>query len=186
LNDLLDLSKLESGKMEFKMAQGFLNDTVDRSVMELDSLLKSKEIQVVLEGENIAKSNAFYGDHQHLIQVFVNLLSNAIKFSPIKSAIKINFENSEILVKDQEKSPAILCSIMDQGMGIPEGELESVFDKFVQSSKTKTGAGGTGLGLSICREIVGAHNGKIWASNQKDGGGAAFHVLLPLNGEEEA
>ena len=73
---------------------------------------------------------------------------------------------------------ALTVYIKDEGIGIPEKELDSVFDKFIQSSKTKTGAGGTGLGLSICKEIITKHNGKIWAENTPDGG-AKFGFALP-------
>ena len=69
--------------------------------------------------------------------------------------------------------------VQDQGMGIPEEELLAVFDKFVQSSITSTGAGGTGLGLSICHEIITAHQGHIWAENVPEGG-AVFSFELPL------
>jgi signal transduction histidine kinase len=69
-------------------------------------------------------------------------------------------------------------SVRDQGVGIPEGELEAVFDQFVQSSKTKSGSGGTGLGLSICQEIVEHHGGRIWAENDP-AGGAVLQFLLP-------
>jgi signal transduction histidine kinase len=72
---------------------------------------------------------------------------------------------------------AVLVSVVDEGVGIPDDELNAVFDKFVQSSKTKTGSGGTGLGLAICREIVEAHGGKIWAENNATGG-ATFHFTL--------
>lgn len=67
---------------------------------------------------------------------------------------------------------------LDEGVGIPEDELESVFDKFIQSSKTKTNAGGTGLGLAISKEIIELHNGKIWAES-KPGEGARFSFILP-------
>ena len=70
-------------------------------------------------------------------------------------------------------------TVSDQGVGIPPKELEAVFDKFVQSSKTKTGAGGTGLGLAICWEITELHGGRIWAEN-REGGGARFVMELPL------
>jgi two-component system, NarL family, sensor histidine kinase BarA len=73
--------------------------------------------------------------------------------------------------------PALHCSVADEGPGIPEGELETIFDKFSQSSKTD-GAGGSGLGLAICREIVHLHRGKIWASNGPLGG-AVIHIMLP-------
>lgn len=73
---------------------------------------------------------------------------------------------------------ATTVSMKDNGIGIPEDELNDIFDKFIQSSKTKTGAGGTGLGLAICNEIIQAHNGKIWAENNPDGG-STFSFMLP-------
>lgn len=72
----------------------------------------------------------------------------------------------------------LMVTVSDQGPGIPEDELDSIFDKFVQSSKTKTGAGGTGLGLAICREITWLHKGEISANNCTEGG-AIFTLLLP-------
>ena len=77
---------------------------------------------------------------------------------------------------------SMLFSINDQGVGIPTAELETVFDKFVQSSKTKTGAGGTGLGLAICKNIIEAHKGRIWAKNNLQGG-ATFSFVLPCEQE---
>jgi signal transduction histidine kinase len=77
----------------------------------------------------------------------------------------------------------LLCTIRDNGIGIPHGEVETVFDKFVQSSKTKSGAGGTGLGLAIVKQIIEAHHGKIWAENAAPKG-ACFRFLLPLGSTE--
>ena len=74
-------------------------------------------------------------------------------------------------------------AIADQGVGIAEEELDTIFDKFIQSRRTKTGAGGTGLGLSICREIMAAHQGRVWAEN-RPAGGAVFTVELPLAGRD--
>jgi len=70
-------------------------------------------------------------------------------------------------------------AVADTGPGIPEEELDRIFEKFVQSSRTKTGAGGTGLGLAISRKIVEDHGGRLWAENSPDGG-ATIHCLLPL------
>jgi signal transduction histidine kinase len=80
--------------------------------------------------------------------------------------------------------PAWRIAVLDEGVGIPEEELETVFDKFVQSSKTRTGAGGTGLGLAICKEIVEAHRGSIRAYNRSPNEGApqqgtVFEILIP-------
>ncbi|MBT6499552.1 MAG: hypothetical protein HOK67_06580, partial [Deltaproteobacteria bacterium] len=104
------------------------------------------------------------------------------KFTPPDKKITISFASQKLPVgnrrTDQETIPALTVKIRDEGTGIPENELESIFNKFIQSSKTKTGAGGTGLGLSICQEIVKAHHGKIWAENNPDGG-ATFSFILP-------
>jgi signal transduction histidine kinase len=108
-------------------------------------------------------------------QVFANLLSNAIKFSPSGSTVTIRL-SADSYVDGRDR---IIITFADQGVGIPPDELEKVFDKFVQSSKTKTGAGGTGLGLPITREILTAHNGQIRASNRPNGG-AEFKIEFPL------
>jgi signal transduction histidine kinase len=76
----------------------------------------------------------------------------------------------------------VVVTISDEGVGIPEDEWDIIFDKFAQSSKTRTGAGGTGLGLAICREIVAAHAGRIWAENRSEGG-ARFSIELPVQQE---
>jgi signal transduction histidine kinase len=73
----------------------------------------------------------------------------------------------------------MICQIIDEGPGIPQNELVAIFDKFIQSSKTNLGAGGTGLGLAICKEIILAHNGRIWAQNNPEGG-AKFSFIIPL------
>ena len=103
------------------------------------------------------------------------MVSNAIKFSPVGGTVTIVLSSNE----DQAR-----LQLTDQGPGIPENELETVFDKFVQSSKTKTGAGGTGLGLAICRQIILKHRGRIWAENNEKQG-ARFQFEIPLiQGEE--
>jgi signal transduction histidine kinase len=104
------------------------------------------------------------------MQVLRNLLSNAVKFSPDGGCIDLSLH--------RDASSAVV-GVHDHGVGIPVGELDTIFDQFVQSSRTKTGAGGTGLGLAICREIVIVHQGRIWAEH-RPGGGATFFVALPL------
>jgi signal transduction histidine kinase len=92
-----------------------------------------------------------------------NLLSNAVKFSPVGCTVRVTL-NIEL------SGDNIQVVVADQGPGIPEDEVGSVFEKFIQSSRTKINAGGTGLGLAISREIVGAHDGRICASNAATGG----------------
>jgi len=109
-------------------------------------------------------------DVERTKQVVRNLLSNAVKFSP---------DGGEIHVKLRRVDESLLLTVRDEGPGIPADELEAVFDKFVQSSKTRTGGGGTGLGLSISREIVSGHSGRIW-TEQGEEPGAIFFVQLPI------
>ena len=160
VNDLLDLSKLEAHKMNFEFSANNLFELANQVTKELSTLSEQKKITI----DVIAKTNDPTGDFDpvRVGQVIRNLLSNSIKFTP---------ENKKITIEiNLEQEHNLTLSVSDQGIGIPENELDQVFDKFVQSSKTKTGAGGTGLGLSICKEIIEAHNGIIFATNIKNGG----------------
>ncbi|MFH2129014.1 MAG: ATP-binding protein [bacterium] len=177
LNDLLDLSKMESGKMDFRTEQCQIKENIEEIVAEFSQLLQDKNIQLdmVLDGEDmIACCDPF-----KMGQVLRNLLANAIEFSPNDKKIEIVAEKTVCRVDDRDQ-PGIRIAVKDQGVGIPVEELESIFEKFTQSSRTKTGAGGTGLGLAICREIIEAHHGKIWASNNTDNG-ATFCFCIPLD-----
>jgi signal transduction histidine kinase len=111
------------------------------------------------------------------MQVIRNLLSNAIKYSPAGSAIEVRFQAAE-LSRQGGRHPAVAVMVTDCGVGIPEGETERIFEKFVQSSRTRMAGSGAGLGLAICRDIVVAHGGQIRADNA-DGGGTRFTVVLP-------
>ncbi|MCZ6875917.1 MAG: ATP-binding protein, partial [bacterium] len=99
-------------------------------------------------------------------------------------AIKVSPKDGTIDVSMHQEEQSVVVTIRDQGPGIPEDELETIFDKFIQSSKTKTGAGGTGLGLSICHGIILAHQGRVWAENRPEGG-AVFFFELPQSVQEE-
>ena len=174
LNNLLDLSKLESGKMEYTMQKHDLRKTLESAIKEFEGLVQKKHLNYVLEDTRSALTSIY--DNNRIMQVINNLLSNAIKFSPENSIITAILDNTTL---PESNTPAVRLRVCDQGMGIPDTELEVVFDKFVQSSKTRTGAGGTGLGLAICKEIIAGHDGRIWASNNETGG-ACFTFLLPL------
>ena len=158
LNALLDLAKLESGKLELKPSRGDLTQIIRQSQAELGSLFEAKQLELIVDCQSKDPCAVF--DRERLIQVFINLLSNAIKFSPKESTIQVTIADSNL----PERGPAFHCTVSDNGVGIPEAELEAIFDKFTQSSKTNTGAGGSGLGLAICREIVHLHGGAIWAA----------------------
>ncbi len=172
LNDLLDLSKLEAGKMQISKQKQSLLSIAKNCVAEQSASLNEKQ-QILLWENEICDTEAYF-DSGLISQVMANLLSNAIKFTPERKVIKIRF--SKI---DYQNQPAIQLSVEDRGIGIPKDELGCVFDKFIQSSKTKTNAGGTGLGLAICQNIIDLHKGKIWAESI-EAGGTRVSFILPV------
>jgi signal transduction histidine kinase len=170
VNDLLDLSKLEAGRMSFEFRPTDLGELIEVVVDEFKSLCAEQRVAICYERPAEAISAA--ADPDRMQQVIRNLLSNAVKFSPPDGTIRVRLRRTET---------ALVLSVRDEGPGIPPDELEVVFDKFVQSSKTKSKTGGTGLGLAICREIVSGHQGRIWAENNA-GPGCTFCCELPVAG----
>jgi signal transduction histidine kinase len=181
LDELLDLSKLEAGRMQFDFEDQDLQTVIDIELSEFQELLNKKSLNVEIARPKFATICNF--DHQKMLQVLRNLLSNAIKFTPEGKKLTLFFERRQLPIGNRKTDilsvPAISFSMADEGVGIPDDELQAVFDKFVQSSKTRTGAGGTGLGLAICKEIVEGHGGRIRAANNPNGG-AVFTVTLPI------
>ncbi|MBU2513322.1 GAF domain-containing protein [bacterium] len=173
LDDLLDISKLEAGKMVYEMQEKDIREIVGNVIREFRFSLKEKDLSVKITDSNV--NTTITCDPFRINQVFQNLIANAIKFSPKGKTISINFEEYSIASTGER---FLKTSIIDQGIGIPPYELISVFDKFTQSSKTNTGAGGTGLGLAICHEIIKGHKGRIWAKNGPESG-AIFIFILP-------
>jgi PAS domain S-box-containing protein len=180
LNNLLDLSKIEAGKMELQLHPYNLFKLAEDGLAECANLAASKQLKMVLEPSTCDTETLV--DATRFGQIVRNLLSNAIKFTPAGGTITLRFISSEMRhgrrAEDVTMDPAIIFEVSDTGIGIPEQELETIFDKFVQSSKTKTNAGGTGLGLSICKEMAHAHHGTIRARNNPNGG-ATLSVTLP-------
>ncbi|MGL1933724.1 MAG: ATP-binding protein [Fibrobacterales bacterium] len=176
LNNILDLAKLESKSIDYYFTENSLLREIDAATHEFMVLLDSNNIKITLI-DNLNESR-FVFDQLRVGQVLRNLILNAIKFSPANSTITISLDNTTI-TENNPPTPAVQCTLLDQGVGIPNEELENVFDKFIQSSKTNNGAGGTGLGLSICKEIIEAHGGAIWAENREGKDGAAFIFVLP-------
>ena len=172
LSDLLDLAKMESGRTQYEFRPADLHTVLRSAQNEFQSLCAHRNMIIEYTEPNADLRLTL--DENRMMQAVRNLLKNAVEFSPEGGTVRIDVH------KDDE---GVRVSIRDHGIGIPEDELEMVFEKFVQSSKTKTGAGGTGLGLSICREIVEAHQGRIWCENHPEGG-AVFHLTLPWTIQE--
>ena len=181
LDDLLDLAKLESGQKQIEYSLGNLLTVIESRIEEQETRLQDLQLTLIVEQTPEDPTAEF--DTPKMGQVMGNLISNAIKFSSPGGTIKIRLRREQQMLKSNgdDSHPAIvlITEIEDEGIGIPDNELDTIFDKFVQSSKTKTGAGGTGLGLSICKEIIDIHRGKIWAENNS-GPGVTFKVVIPV------
>ncbi len=175
VNDLLDLSKLEAGQMVLNLETAALSEVVSEVLAEFDLAVQARRQRVELLVEQALPPCRC--DRMRIGQVVRNLLSNAVKFTPEGRTIHVRVGRCVL----PDGRVAVALGVSDEGVGIPSGELELVFDKFTQSSRTRTGAGGTGLGLAICREIVEAHHGRITARNNA-ACGAEFIVELPAPG----
>lgn len=171
INDLLDLSKLESGKMRLDFVDSGLVPIAHDCIEEVAAVAQEKGIE--LRVESTSASPEVRVDVYRLRQVVGNLISNALRFAPAGSTVRLKVEPAIM----DDGTPAAQLEVIDCGPGIPDDELDAVFDKFVQSSKSASGGGGTGLGLAICREIVTAHGGSIQALPNR--GGARIVVQIP-------
>ncbi|MBN66217.1 MAG: hypothetical protein CMM94_01435 [Rickettsiales bacterium] len=180
VNDILDLSKHQANKINLTLDTQEYLGVISEAITELSALVEARNIQIKITNDASAKEAYF--DRERIMQVMINLLGNAVKFSEANSTISIRIEDAAQSLRRKSDPAGIMISILDEGVGIPEAELDTIFDEFAQSSKIKSGnfTGGTGLGLAICREIIQAHHGKIWASNNPSGG-AKLSFTLPLN-----
>jgi len=172
LNNVLDFSKLEVGKMRYEFQKNNLLPMIQEVTTELAPIAAEKGLY--FDVHYIREDAVAYCDVGKIMQVLRNLLFNAIKFSNENNQIKITCkENNGNTGKQQ-----LLVSVHNFGIQIPEDELSPIFEKFTQSTATNTGAGGTGLGLAISKQILSAHGGTIWAENDSDGL-TVFRFLLP-------
>lgn len=180
LNDLLDLSRLEAGMMQYEVGSHVAATIVQAVVAELEPMALDKGVRLVVP--EIDRDLSARCDGARIEQVLRNLIANAIRFTPAGKEVRVGVSAGRFdpTVEEPDRPPrrAVCFSVSDDGVGIPENERESVFDKFVQSSRTKTGAGGTGLGLAIVRQIVSHHDG-IVTVRESPSGGAEFLVSIP-------
>ena len=168
INDLLDVSRMESGRFNIEKEPMSLVDVVHDAVMELDNLAAERAIEI---REDVpAQLPEVEADPKRMKQVVINLLSNAIKFSD---------EGGRITVSARAKAEEVLIRIADQGSGVPEEAIPHLFQRFYQVDGSSTrSSGGSGLGLYISGQIVEAHGGHIWAESRL-GEGSTFSFTAP-------
>ncbi|MFB2898521.1 PAS domain S-box protein [Aerosakkonemataceae cyanobacterium BLCC-F50] len=170
VNDILDLERLESGKIRLEKSCCNTAQVVKKAIDQMQELANQSGIKL----STTIESCPIYADCDRLLQVLINLLSNAIKFSANGSTVWLKIE----IMQNQLK-----FSIKDQGRGIPADKLETIFERFHQiDASDSREKGGTGLGLAICRSIVQQHGGEIWVESIL-GEGSTFYFTLPI-GEE--
>ncbi|MEN9229497.1 MAG: PAS domain S-box protein [Thermostichus sp. DG02_5_bins_236] len=168
INDILDLERLESGKVSLNLQICPIQEILFRSIETVQMVAEQDNIQIHFEAQPHLQVQ---GDPDLLIQVFTNLLSNAIKFSP---------KLGKIWLYTNQEGEQVHIRIQDQGRGIPQEKLEQIFERFQQvDASDARKKGGSGLGLAICRLIVQQHDGRIWAESES-GKGSTFHILFPL------
>jgi signal transduction histidine kinase len=174
INDLLDLSKIESGTVKWQSEEVSVKDIINTSVDGIYPLARSLGLR--LSTSINGPLPPLYGDRDRLVQVVTNILSNAIKFTHEGGTVTIEAH------QEADPEPGIVVTITDTGIGIPEGDLKLIFDKFYRAGDQLTNkTPGTGLGLTIARQIVEHHGGTIWATSTI-GQGSTFTFILPLAG----
>jgi PAS domain S-box-containing protein len=168
VSDILDLERLESGRVTLVKSACEVNTLLAKMVEAIQPLVEQHQLTLVV---NSCEAQV-WADIDAINQTLTNLLSNAIKFSPPGKTIW--------LTAQQTDAQQVLFLVKDQGRGIPADKLEAIFDKFQQvDASDSRQRGGTGLGLSICRTIVQQHQGHIWAESDV-GVGSTFYFTLPL------
>ncbi|HMJ70170.1 MAG TPA: response regulator [Cyclobacteriaceae bacterium] len=184
INEILDLSKVEAGKMELDINDFPVADVVEDIDRMFTEIAKSKSIDFEIATDNGLKSLALSSDRQRVGQILKNLLSNALKFTPKGGKIKFGISpagNDVTLRREDLKSKphVIAFRVSDNGIGIPQEKLGIIFEAFQQvDGSTKRKYGGTGLGLSISRELANTLGGEIHVQSE-EGKGSTFTLYLP-------
>lgn len=173
VNDILDLERLESGKIRIKVQPCNSAELIQTAIEQMQELANQSEITFKVSAEPYST----HADPDRIIQVLTNVFSNAIRFSPVHSTIKV----SVAAISHNSSHPAFLqFKVKDQGRGIPSDQLDRIFERFQQvDTSNSREKGGTGLGLAICRTIIQQHGGDIWAESCL-GEGSTFYFTLPV------
>ncbi len=165
VENILDMTRISSGALKVREDLFEISDFIDSTVKRSSNILKRHKIDIKQPLEELF----IKGDDRLLEHVIINLLANAAAYSP---------EGSLIQILTEKKDSEVLISVIDEGLGLKEDEIEKIFERFYRASGTPTG--GTGLGLSIAKALIEAHKGKIIAQNRGDRSGCIFKISFPL------
>jgi two-component system sensor histidine kinase KdpD len=166
ITNILDMTHLESGKIEFKQDWGDMHSIIQHVIKRLELRLRQHRVQLHLTPEKID----VLMDMMMIEQVLQNVLDNACKYTPAGTLIESHCSASD--------DAGFRCEVRDHGAGLPTAKLDRVFDKYARLQKQDSQVAGTGLGLAICKAMMEAQGGKITAANHP-GGGAVFTLYLP-------
>ncbi|MFT7694630.1 MAG: signal transduction histidine kinase/BarA-like signal transduction histidine kinase, partial [Candidatus Latescibacterota bacterium] len=173
LNDILDISKIEAGKLELEQVEFSLRESIEQLVLLLRSRVKEKGLDFVCDVEGIAVDHLL-GDPGRLRQIVLNLVGNAVKFTDAGQVA------IAILSREKAGSVEVEISVTDTGVGIPAEKQQAIFSAFTQGDNSTTRRyGGTGLGLSICAELVQMMGGQI-GLDSREGEGSTFYFTAQL------
>ncbi len=172
IQEMMDLSMIESGQSIVRMVELDLRPLVEDAIDRMEDQSSLKDIRIVHE---VPKKLRVWGDWDLVRRVIVNLLHNSIKWSP---------KGSKVTVSTSATADEVTLQVVDEGPGVPDDQVERIFERFYQVNSSRSGGEGTGLGLAICKHIVEAHGGKIWAVGQSQTKGGKFIFTLGRVEEE--
>ena len=181
INDILDLSKVEAGKLELSPSNLYLKGLLENSLTMIKEKAMKHRLQLSTDFNGIPEF--ITADERKLKQIVYNLLSNAVKFTPAggKITLATSYLSTVMDCNPETNKDFIKISVSDTGIGLKRDNLETVFEPFEQ---VKNSAGrihqGTGLGLSLTKKLVELHGGRIWAVSEGEGKGSTFNFLIPI------
>ena len=171
INETTDMARIEPGKPRIRRRKVQIKDIVRSSLERMKNLLDGRPVHIEIQ-EDIASVNA---DSDMMGLALRQLLGNAVKYSPPETAI---------VVSASQSGDTVTIQVRDHGPGVPSDESESIFERFYRGKRTQESVAGTGMGLSIARDIVSAHQGRLWVENAPEGG-AQFSFTLPVFTEDK-
>lgn len=176
VNDIMDFSKIVAGKMKVYKEPCNARELIDEAADGLRATALAAGVKLVKEeGEPLPRVSA---EPRRIVQILTNLIANAIKFTPARGTVTVSVKKGRF-----EHEGTLVFKVKDNGCGIPEKDLHTVFDMFSEASLNSKMASGTGLGLTLARMMAEIHGGRIWAESWK-GAGSTFYFTIPISAED--